>query len=66
MKKTKFTPGPWNAFIMDCPLQKVPEYVKKAIKASKGDDFYFVTCKKHDGAYDVCLALENLPVDRAK
>ena len=54
MKETKFTPGPWNPFVLDCPLQKVPAYVKKAIKASKGDAFYFVTCKKHDGEYDVC------------
>ncbi len=49
----KFTPGPWQAFILDKPLEAIPNYVAKCIANSGGNDFYIVEGRDEDGVFDV-------------
>lgn len=47
------TPGPWEPCILDQPLAEIPAYVADCIKASGGEDFYFVKATDEKGSVDV-------------
>lgn len=49
------TPGVWENCILDRDLENIPAYVNDCIKASPGDEFYFVVGKHPDGGdADLC------------
>ncbi len=50
---SKFTPGPWEAFTLDKPLEAIPKYVAACIANSGGNDFYIVEGRDEDGVFDV-------------
>lgn len=54
MSAAKHTPGLWEHFILDKPLDEVAAYVATCIKASPGRDFHFVMGRDERGEMDIC------------
>lgn len=48
------TPGTWEHFILDKPLDEIAAYVATCIKASPGRDFHFVMGRDERGEVDIC------------
>ena len=37
-----YSPGPWEALLLDLPIAEIPKYVERCLSASVSNDFYFV------------------------
>lgn len=43
------TKRPWTAHILDCPKDKIGQYVQQCVDNSGGDEFHFISAPHEDG-----------------
>lgn len=43
------TKRPWTAHILDCPKDKIGQYVQQCVENSGGDEFHFISAPHEDG-----------------